>query len=822
MTCTSDEYLEPLLLILLWLLLLLTKQWARIYHILELTLSSFAETALHTVRQNASDIREWRQKKAAVASAREETSTRGVNVSASQCMRDAWQAAVDWEYEGDAEPRPSPFYWTMRSFKRFCQKNPHGLLSQDCKRFDAPAPTFYHLYSSNSYWHLFKHLAGGVIANTWRHAVMSALWAGLLEWAYFHVKCRDPDTSLRVRNGLFGVISVHEALLPLVSFLLTVYVTGRMKKHTEIIYSAWSMRGKMNCLAMFVGGVVNNNTHTNLHFKHKLFRWLCMLHFYVYQNICNHLSAYHEFHWHSKGMLSLEEAKALARTPMKVELIFAWLTTLCHAGPQNTSERQRVELLRLTCQIREAYAELKDICAWIPPISEAQLLAVIVEFFIAITPMALVMQNSDAGAPAYVWGMTGSAFLGLFFVGLLNMVRIVEDPFGEDLDDLNPDALLWTTEKTLQAYLVSREAPTGLIRKARAGFSFQDAMFHARHGRFKESDLYLHVDGSELVDGQPCSCSLIGPPFQVLTIQVYTGDIMFAGTDAAVWIQLYGSDDEPSPKFMLDRSETNENPFENGSLDVFSVPYSFNEITKIDIGHEGGGQAQAWYLAKVVIQSSIAGKLWEFEANEWIDISKTDLGWRTYLPNRQWLPPAPWPAVQCSAVPTELAPRNTGSMQTKSVGAVYTTQLRTANALDSDKQSRNSSFRSDSSKKIKKSQVLPEPMSEPSQQQWCSTEKSQHDTQPIESQHTRDEMVPKDAVDKSKVKTEQISTQIGSYKPTSVVAPTMKEAQQLQTRVTGLHSQLAALVASKQSFDSQVLALLKSIEANTRPLENMG
>ena len=46
--------------------------------------------------------------------------------------------------------------------------------------------------------------------------------------------------------------------------------------------------------------------------------------------------------------------------------------------------------------------------------------------------------------------MTGSAFLGLFFVGLLNMVRIVEDPFGEDLDDLNPDALLWSTETTLQ------------------------------------------------------------------------------------------------------------------------------------------------------------------------------------------------------------------------------------------------------------------------------------------------------------------------------------------------------------------------------------
>ena len=38
----------------------------------------------------------------------------------------------------------------------------------------------------------------------------------------------------------------------------------------------------------------------------------------------------------------------------------------------------------------------------------------------------------------------GSACLTLFFIGLLNMVNIVEDPFGEDLDDLNPDSLLLT------------------------------------------------------------------------------------------------------------------------------------------------------------------------------------------------------------------------------------------------------------------------------------------------------------------------------------------------------------------------------------------
>ena len=39
-----------------------------------------------------------------------------------------------------------------------------------------------------------------------------------------------------MRDAFAGVIHVHEALLPLVSFLLTVYLTNRMSKHTEIIF----------------------------------------------------------------------------------------------------------------------------------------------------------------------------------------------------------------------------------------------------------------------------------------------------------------------------------------------------------------------------------------------------------------------------------------------------------------------------------------------------------------------------------------------------------------------------------------------------------
>ena len=382
------------------------------------------------------------------------------------------------------------------------------------------------------------------------------------------------------------------------------------------------------------------------------------------------------------------------------------------------------------------------------------------------------------------------------------------------------------------------------MRKTRAGYSFQDAMFHARRGKLTDSDLYVHGDGSEIVGRRVCDCTHAGPSFQVLVVQVYTGDIMFAGTDAAVWIQLYGSDDEPSHKFMLDESETNANPYENGTVDVFCVPYSGDDITKIDIGHEGGGQAAAWYLTRIVIQSSRGGKLWEFEANEWIDISKTDPGWRTYLPKRRWLPPTPWPAVKCSyqnelQPSPEIAPATKPSEQRTEpneqgakagTASIYPTALQRADSMRSlDKFEKHSQSKKPEPKKsnIKKSRVLPEP--EPgedaalmSQQQRRSTDKSQLDT-------TRMLDVPNVTSDGSSPKTagNNIAVHNTDAGNNSAVHNTENESKQssgqllhLRSRVDGLHSQLQSLAASKSQFDAKMLVLLQSIEENTRPQSN--
>ena len=51
-------------------------------------------------------------------------------------------------------------------------------------------------------------------------------------------------------------------------------------------------------------------------------------------------------------------------------------------------------------------------------------------------------------------------------------VVIVEDPFGDDLDDLNPDGLMVKTEQQIQSFLMS-EIPEGITTKAE-GFVTDD------------------------------------------------------------------------------------------------------------------------------------------------------------------------------------------------------------------------------------------------------------------------------------------------------------------------------------------------------------
>ena len=73
------------------------------------------------------------------------------------------------------------------------------------------------------------------------------------------------------------------------------------------------------------------------------------------------------------------------------------------------------------------------------------------------------------------------------------------------------------------------------------------------------------------------------------TIDVHTGDIRGAGTDANVYCQLFGKRGDSGTR-PLKRSSTHTNKFERNQMDSFVLEaVDLDDLTKLVIGHDGSG-----------------------------------------------------------------------------------------------------------------------------------------------------------------------------------------------------------------------------------------
>ena len=117
---------------------------------------------------------------------------------------------------------------------------------------------------------------------------------------------------------------------------------------------------------------------------------------------------------------------------------------------------------------------------------------------------------------------------------------------------------------------------------------------------------------------------------KMLKINVHTGKVSGAGTDANVYLVVHGSL-RTSDKFFLRKSISYTNKFEKGHVDVFedSMP-DVGRITSIDIGHDNAGGGSAWFLDKVHID--VDGLDHAFICNQWLDASQGDRKIQRNLP----------------------------------------------------------------------------------------------------------------------------------------------------------------------------------------------
>ncbi|XP_072267298.1 oxygen-regulated protein 1 [Pyxicephalus adspersus] len=108
-------------------------------------------------------------------------------------------------------------------------------------------------------------------------------------------------------------------------------------------------------------------------------------------------------------------------------------------------------------------------------------------------------------------------------------------------------------------------------------------------------------------------------------IKVYTGDVSGAGTDANVYIILFSENGNSSGPVQLANPLEDKNPFERGKVDTFKInTHDIEKISHIEIGHDGKGLGNGWFLDKVKIFTLSTNETRLFTCNRWLSEDEDD------------------------------------------------------------------------------------------------------------------------------------------------------------------------------------------------------
>ncbi|KAK3093954.1 hypothetical protein FSP39_022228 [Pinctada imbricata] len=111
-------------------------------------------------------------------------------------------------------------------------------------------------------------------------------------------------------------------------------------------------------------------------------------------------------------------------------------------------------------------------------------------------------------------------------------------------------------------------------------------------------------------------------------IEVITGKKKLAGTDAKVYLTMFGANG-PTKKILLADRSKNKEAFERGRTDHFRLLMNdIGELKRIRIEHDGEGFASGWYLERITITKELERKeIYYFPYGGWIarDAGKGEL-----------------------------------------------------------------------------------------------------------------------------------------------------------------------------------------------------
>uniref|UniRef100_A0A4W4F748 PLAT domain-containing protein n=1 Tax=Electrophorus electricus TaxID=8005 RepID=A0A4W4F748_ELEEL len=194
--------------------------------------------------------------------------------------------------------------------------------------------------------------------------------------------------------------------------------------------------------------------------------------------------------------------------------------------------------------------------------------------------------------------------------------RDQEDTFNLEIDDIGPLKKLrvridgtgsrpdWFLDKIIMRNLSTDEVSV---------FTFENWLSKTKGPkRTKVCELPAVVDDEDQVETT------------TYIIHVKTSDVTGAGTDANVFLIIFGENGDTGTLALKESS--NRNKFERKQMDVFRFPdvLSLGELSKIRVWHDNKGPAPGWHLENIDIKDELMNQTFRFPCDRWLAKSKDD------------------------------------------------------------------------------------------------------------------------------------------------------------------------------------------------------
>ncbi|XP_058639791.1 lipoxygenase homology domain-containing protein 1 isoform X4 [Onychostoma macrolepis] len=191
-----------------------------------------------------------------------------------------------------------------------------------------------------------------------------------------------------------------------------------------------------------------------------------------------------------------------------------------------------------------------------------------------------------------------------------------EDTFNLEIDDIAPLKKLrvridgtgsrpdWFLDKIIMRNLSTEEVYV---------FTYEEWLSKTKGPkRTKVCELPAVVEDEEMVEKTTYS------------IQVKTSDIAAAGTDANVFLIVFGENGDTGTLAL--RECSNRNKFEHNQVDVFRFGdiLSLGELSKVRVWHDNKGPAPGWHLEYVDVKDDLLDQTFRFPCDRWLAKSEDD------------------------------------------------------------------------------------------------------------------------------------------------------------------------------------------------------